>query len=280
MHRRFIFIVLVWLLFPLHSLAGAWLMKPGVSTLINNFYIYVFNGFVDSEGFVSAQPALVKFEYKPYYEYSISDSWAVGFSPSFQHIASEYYVGSKELDYNDAMASADIFIKRLLFKSDEYHYAISLTPMVEVPGVYKEETTPFFGKQESFWGIYTDFGINTYSIEDNYGYVNIQTGIRSRFSESFSDESGSSSKSDILVSLPITVAHSINAGFNYTKSLSGYSGGTYSFLNGYGYDAAQGSISDVYRYRGFDLEFGYISQFYARNGGVGDAIKFSIWHNF
>jgi hypothetical protein len=274
------------LLFPATSLAGAWINKTGESTLINNFTAMHFNQFVDSNGVMQDRPDFLKLEYKPYYEYGLSENYGIGFSPSFQRVTGEYLAAFESgIDSNEAFTGADIFLKRKLYQSDKYHYVVSFIPMIELPGIYKEEKTPSFGKQESFWNAIVSLGFNTYSISGqydytNYGYVNIEGGVRSRFSDSFTDESGSSFKASAIASLPVTQKHSLNIGLDYTKSLAGYSTGALAFLNRYGYDSTQLSVTDYYKLRWFDIEYGYIYQFDAKNGGIGNGLKFSIWHKF
>ncbi len=65
--RLFISILLLFL--PATSKAGAWLNRPGESTLINSIYYFHFNKFVTTNGHVQDRPDFMKFEYKPYYEY-------------------------------------------------------------------------------------------------------------------------------------------------------------------------------------------------------------------
>jgi hypothetical protein len=280
-----VIIFLCLLLFPGISAAGAWVNKPGESMLINSFYLMHFNEFVDSNGTHVAMPDFWKLQYKPYYEYGVSDNYSIGFSPSFEHVAGDYiHAFDSGVDNNDAFTGTDVFLKRKLYQSDRYHYVISFIPAIELPGIYKEQVTPSFGKKESFWDAVLALGFNTYSLSgprgSNYGYVNMEAGVRSRFTDSFTGDGGGSFKAAITAGLPVTLEQTAALELDYTRSTSGYTSGPTSFLNRYGYDATQLGISDKYSFNSFDLELGYIYQFQARNTGIGNGIRLSLWHRF
>jgi hypothetical protein len=122
---------------PVGAYAGAWVNKPGESTLINSLYIFHYNQFEDIEGNITDRPDFMKYEYKPYYEYGLRENYSVGFSPSFQKVTGEY-TGAFEsgIDKNEAFTGVDFFIKRKLFESAENGYAISVMPTLELPGIY------------------------------------------------------------------------------------------------------------------------------------------------
>lgn len=269
------------ILFPTAVSAGAWVNKPGEITLIHNFYANQYSRYVNESGDYQSNGDFAKFEYKPYFEYGLTDNFSAGLSPSFQDVAGEYTTAFETgVDGNSGFVYSDVFVKRKLYEGAQSGTVVSISPSVEIPGVYKEETTPFFGKQESFWGLTLAAGTNIYNIENNYGYVNVEAGVRSRFTDAFTDESGSSFKTDILASFPITEKSSGNFGITYTKTLAGYTGGAYSFLDRYGYDAASFKATNVYTFGDYGIEYGAVAQFYARNAGVGEALVFSVWKKF
>lgn len=192
------------------------------------------------------------------------------------------YVNSVETgaDKNEAFVYSDVFIKKELYRSDNGDQVFSIIPMVEIPGIYKEQNTPFFGKKESFWNLIASLGQNLYSIKNNYGYVNVEAGIRSRFTDAFTDDGGSSFKSDVQLSLPVFENISTMVGMNYTKALSGYAS-SQSFLDRFGYDSLQYSIGGIYFVDNYSkIQCDFITQDYSRNSGLGEGIKFSFWHSF
>jgi len=63
-------------------------------------------------------------------------------------------------DVNEAFVSADIFMKRRLYESPSRNFILSVIPLIELPGIYEEQSTPFFGKQESFAALYFAVGQN------------------------------------------------------------------------------------------------------------------------
>lgn len=196
-----IFVIIV--LFSCNSFAGAWINNPKEFSVINSAYLYHYNQFQDSKGDKSDRPDFVKYEYKPYIEYGIDEDWGVIFSPSFQSVMGEY-VNSTESgkDKNAAFVFSELGVKRLLYKSEDGNFALSAIPSVELPGVYKDASTPFFGKNETFWSAIISAGTNLYKLSEGvktrYSFANLETGIRSRLSDSFTDEDGSQYKLDFL----------------------------------------------------------------------------------
>lgn len=276
---RKIFAILI-LLVPFDTFAGAWVNNPGESTLIHSFYYWHFNSFVNQNGVASDTPDFTKYEYKPYYEYGVVDGYSVGFSPSFQHTIEEVVSGGD--DKNTGFVSADIFLKRRLYENKEWQFTTAIMPMIEVPGEYDEATTPFFGKKEGFWSLFLSAGKNTYNIENNYGYVNLEVGYRSRFTDAFNGDGGGAVKAELVASFPVTKNQSINVSLNQTKTVSGYTTGATSFLQKYGYDATQIGISDTYAFfdGALNMEIGYIYQIDARNTGVGEGVKVALSHRW
>ncbi len=273
------FLIISILLMPINSYAGAWVNKEGEGSAIHNFYFWQFSKFKDSNGNKVSTNDFSKLEYKPFFEYGVADGYSVGLSPSIQHTMEK--IGSAE-DTNEALVSADIFLKRRLYQSDEWQFASSVITMVEVPGFYDESETPFFGKKEQFWNVYLSNGINTYSIGNNYGYVNLEVGYRSRFTDSFTGEGGGAVKAELVSSFPITEGDSIVLSLNNTKTVSGYTTGGASFLNKYGYDSTQLGlmVSQALNDSGLKLEYCYIYQFEAKNTGIGSGYKVSLSHKF
>ncbi len=121
----------------------------------------------------------------------LNERFSAGLSPSFQHVIGEYFNASGSgKDKNDAFVSSDVFLKTKMYESKEQGIALSLITLAEIPGIYKEQTTPFFGKQETFWNVGPAIGKSLYNIGSNYGYVNFETSYRSRVSQAFTDEGG------------------------------------------------------------------------------------------
>lgn len=280
-------------IFPNNSFAGAWLNNPQEFSIINTAYLYNYNQFQDSNGDKSDTPDFVKYEYKPYIEYGVNENWGLVFSPSFQAVVSEVFnADSSNKDKNQALVFSELGFKRLLFKSQDGNRALSAITTLELPGFYEDFSTPFFGKNESFWSAIISAGTNLYKISEGgktrYSFVNLETGIRSRLSDSFTGEGGSQYKLDFIVSFPISSqfkkvfgdTSEIGFGFNYVKSLSGYSNPNIPYLNRYGYDAAQISLNQRFKYLGLEFDYGAIYQFYARNTGIGEGYRLSITKRF
>jgi hypothetical protein len=280
-------------LFSCNSYAGAWLNNEGEFSIINTGYYYKYSQFQDSNGDKQDSPDFIKYEYKPYIEYGVNEKWGVIFFPSFQAVASEAFnATSSNEDKNQAFVFSELGLKRLLYKSEDGNQAISLIATTELPGVYEEATTPFFGKNETFWSAVVSAGTNLYKIgrvgKERYSFANLETGIRSRLSDSFTGESGSQYKLDFVVSFPISSdfkkifgdTSEVGFGFNYVKSLSGYSNPNIPYLNRFGYDAAQISLNQRFKYLGLEFDYGAIYQFYARNTGIGEGFKLSITKRF
>ncbi len=84
---------------------------------------------------------------------------------------------------------------------------------------------------------------------------------------------------DLTAGLPISIRDSAIFDINYVKTVSAYSSAN-SFLDRYGYDAMQYTIGAKRQYSNFALEYGYIIQDYARNTGIGQGVKISLWYLF
>ncbi len=276
------FVLALFILFPVNSFAGAWVNAPGEGTVIHNLYYWQFNVFKNRNGVTSDTPDFSKIEYKPYIEYGVADGYSVGISPSFQHLNEEQALPAVGDDKNDALASVDVFLKRRLYENKEWQFSTAIIPMIELPGIYEESESPFFGKQEQFWNLSLSAGINTYNIENNYGYVNLETGYRSRFTDSFTGEGGGAIKTELVASFPVSNGHSIIGSINNTKTVSGYTTGATSFLEKYGYDSTQLGITDSYLFLNgkMKFEYGYTYQLDARNTGIGNGYKISLSHKF
>jgi hypothetical protein len=269
------------LFFSLSSFAGAWLERQGNTKIINEVYYTKYPKFIDSNGNVSFTPKSMKLEYKPYIEHGLSERFAVAISPSFQKLTNER-VNSQEVnkDSNYALAYTEVFLKTKLYSNEKDTISVSISPFVELPGFYDESTTPFFGKKEQFFGLYADLGLKTYDIDSNSGYVNFQAGIRSRFEDAFTDESGLALKSNITSEIPANSNLSGIISVSDTKTLSGYSR-TNDLLSKYGYDSLDTYLGAKHKLSSNSaIEAGYIYPIEVKNTGEGNGMKISFWHSF
>ncbi len=255
--------------FPSVSLASAWNQQEGHTQLINNFFYNHINSYYDRNSEEVSQPDFVKFEYKPYVEYGLTNDITIGGGASLQALESEGFL-TKDIDSNYGLVSSEAFVRKNFYRFE--NQVASFEAMVEIPGFYSYGETPTFGKKDYFGTLKTSYGIGT-----NAFFINADTAIRSRFHDTIDTELGMQSISSIKGGLKHKQWELI-LGLNYTKSLTGYTG--FSNTNRYGFDALKNDITIAKHFGNTTISFSAVSDMWGKNVGKSNIGIISISKSF
>jgi hypothetical protein len=246
------------------------------------FYYTFYNEFFDVSGNRNSQAVFEKFEFKPYLEYGISDDVSAGLSPSFQTVSQSNLTST---DRNSALVYTEVFLKKKIYEGESD--VASVLGQIEIPGIYRELTTPFFGKKDLYAEARVLYGKNLPEIEGIGSFVNFEAGYRSRTSDTLDAESGAGVKFDLTLGMDnffsfvdkdLYVDEQIYFKLNYFKTVSRYS--NFAVLNRDGYDLLKYEVAFKTKFFDEDFEFSYYSDIYGKNTGNGQGIKISLWQNF
>lgn len=273
--RGFLFLLfLVISLIPNQSDSSAWVRNEGEGLFFYNLYYSEFRQFYTNGGEKQSQDSFYKTEFKPYFEYGLTNEITLGYSPSLQAINTSGRFG---VDSNYGLQFMEFYFKRHLFEYETY--IANFETIFEAPGFYSERVTPTFGKKDYFIQPRVNLGKSWQFNEALGGFLQLGGGIKNRFYDYFGDDSGSAMKLDATIGFNITDRYQYFVRYDSTRSLTGYNS-QLNVLDRFGFDLDKIEISSVTHYTTHSIEIGYITDLSGRNTGSGETVKFSIWQNF
>lgn len=162
--------LLLLMLLPAYAHAGAWTQAEGHGLFIASATYFTGNKFFNADGELDAQSRFSKYEFQPYAEYGITDTYTVGGSVFLHNV-------NQSGDSNYGIADAEIFLRARLYKDDSN--VVSIQPLVKLPSAYTREGIPRGGNTAVDAELSLLYGRNMNIISDR-DYLDTRIGYRDR----------------------------------------------------------------------------------------------------
>lgn len=253
--------------FPLPACAGAWVQPEGQLQIIRNFTFYSTGEAFDGKGRRADNPGFRKGEFNPYAEYGASEDWTLGTSLFFQYLEQDNAEGGALS--NRGLGEMEWFARYQLLQ--EGGYALSIQPLVNLPGHYFDKNGPIAGRED--WDAELALlGGYGFSWRGRDHYIDAKAAYRYR-SGALADQYRLSAAAGFALDDAWQVVPELHFtgranGTNKTLSLGGQND----------YELLKAQLSFVWRFNEvYSLQFGGFRHVEGKDTGAGGGVMVALW---
>ncbi len=266
-------LVILCVLLPFSSHAGAWLQPQGEWQTITTALYYRTDSFYDNDRDRQPQERFSKWQLNPYGEYGFTPNVTLGFNTFVDYVSGENPDLAGDRNHNAGLADSELFARLRLWERDSA--IISIQPLVKLPSLYASDSLPRSGS-EDFDGELRLMGGYGFAAAGHNHYLSAEAAYRKRFG-------GPADQFRVDVTLGLRPAENwlILPQIFTTWRVNAPSGAAFTQSGQDDYDLVKAQLSAVYEFSdNMGIQLGGFSHVRARNTGAGGGGLLALWKRF